>query len=509
MIESVKNIVLDFFFYREEIPMLFTQVAFWIFFLIVLLIYSFVYRHNKLRSFWLFAASLFFYYKSSGFFFVLLIFSTLSDFFIGKGIAATKKRTAKKLFLSLSVLVNLSLLGYFKYTFFFVDVVNELAGLELSRYNYLAAFLNNLFHTELEVSSIFLPVGISFFTFQTISYAVDVYRGDVKPVRNLIDFGFYVSFFPQLVAGPIVRAAQFIPQLYRKYSLTKEQFGYALFLILNGLVKKMLISDYISINFVDRIFESPGLYSGFENLLAVYGYGVQIYCDFSGYTDIAIGVALLLGYRLPINFFSPYKADSVTDFWRRWHISLSSWLRDYLYIPLGGSRKGRLRTSLNLMITMLLGGLWHGASVRFVIWGALHGAGLLLHKLYSRWVPWSGSENRWIRFFNILLTFHFVSFAWIFFRATDFSQAMLMIQRIMSDTAITQIPLVITGYKYPFLLIFWALLIHYLPAQFKEEYRGLFIKTPVWVKVLIFVVTAVLLYQIKSAALQPFIYFQF
>lgn len=505
----VKEYIQQFFVYDESTPMLFTQLSFWIFFLLVLSGYSFFYKKNTLRSAWLFLTSLFFYYLSSGFFFFLLIFSTCVDFFIGKKIAAAERSPIKKSWLLLSITVNLVLLAYFKYTFFFVDVLNELHFLDIPRYNYLAAGMNQLLQTDLTVKTIFLPVGISFFTFQTISYAVDVYRGDVKPVHNLIDFGFYVSFFPQLVAGPIVRAAQFIPQLYRPYSVSRAQFGHALFLILSGLIKKVLISDYISINFVDRVFHAPDLYSGFENLLAVYGYSVQIYCDFSGYTDMAIGVALLLGFRLPPNFFAPYKADSLSDFWRRWHISLSSWLRDYLYIPLGGSRKGRIRTSMNLLITMVLGGLWHGASLRFMIWGALHGVGLLLHKYYARLVPWSGSDNRWLRFVHIVFTFHFVSFAWIFFRASDFSQAWLMINTLVTDIAWTQIPAVLVGYRYPFLLIFWALVLHYLPAQFKEECRGLFIRTPIWVKALLFVVVAVMLYQIRSAEVQPFIYFRF
>ena len=205
----------------------------------------------------------------------------------------------------------------------------------------------------------------------------------MEPVRNIIDFGFYVSFFPHLVAGPIVRASVFIPQIYQEFKLSKHEFSHALYMISKGLIKKIIISNFIALNLVDRVFDAPSIYSGFENLLAIYGYGLQIYCDFSGYTDIAIGVALILGFRLPVNFNSPYKAKSITDFWKRWHISLSQWLRDYLYISLGGNRKGKIRTYLNLMITMLLGGLWHGASLRFIIWGGLHGIGLVINKIWN------------------------------------------------------------------------------------------------------------------------------
>ena len=234
---------------------------------------------------------------------------------------------------------------------------------------------------------IILPVGISFFTFQSLSYTLDLYRNRIRPVERLVDYVFYVSFFPQLVAGPIVRARDFLPQIFRADFVSRAMIGEGLFLIISGLFKKAVISDYISINYVDRIFDNPLLYSGIENLLGVYGYALQIYCDFSGYSDMAIGIALLLGFRFNINFDSPYKSATITEFWRRWHISLSSWLRDYLYISLGGNRKGKLRTYVNLMLTMLLGGLWHGAALQFVLWGALHGVSLAIHKAMMAWFP--------------------------------------------------------------------------------------------------------------------------
>lgn len=246
----------------------------------------------------------------------------------------TKGRWKRKGLVTLSLGVNLGLLAYFKYTNFLGGVIASLMG------------------GEFTALDIFLPVGISFFTFQSLSYTIDVYRKDIKPLTNILDYAFYVSFFPQLVAGPIVRARDFIPQIRKPLFVSQEMFGRGIFLILSGLFKKAIISDYISVNFVERIFDNPTLYSGVENLMGVYGYALQIYCDFSGYSDMAIGIALLLGFHFNLNFNSPYKSASITEFWRRWHISLSSWLRDYLYISLGGNRKGKFRQYLNLIITM-------------------------------------------------------------------------------------------------------------------------------------------------------------
>jgi len=312
-----------------------------------------------------------------------------------------------------------------------------------------------------------------------------------------------------LVAGPIVRAAEFIPQLRRKYSLTFNEFGYALFLILAGLVKKMVISDYISISFVDRVFDSPLSYSGFENLMAMYGYALQIYCDFSGYTDIAIGIALVLGFRLPVNFNSPYKATSITDFWHRWHISLSTWLRDYLYISLGGNRKGKLRTNVNLMITMLLGGLWHGANLKFIVWGGIHGVVLVFEKLFKRNIRHEAKRSNIKRFISFLITFHVVCFAWIFFRAENFTAAIAMIRQIFTRIGLSSIPQVMVAYSNVFWLMLIGFVIHWLPYTLVERVRGAFINSPVWVKGIITIAVTILIVQFQSSALQPFIYFRF
>jgi alginate O-acetyltransferase complex protein AlgI len=503
----------EIFTYSEDAPMLFTRFYFWGFFFVLLLFYSFLYKRNYLRNAYLFFMSLFFYYKSGGYFFSLLIFSTIADYILGHLIYGSERKNLKKLFLTLSIFINIGLLAWFKYAWFLTELLNRLTGLDLATVNYPSLWYNQITGSDIDIFVIMLPVGISFYTFQTISYTVDVYRQKLKPVKNIIDFGFYVSFFPQLVAGPIVRAADFIPQLYGSFRLSMQEMGYAVFLIVSGLIKKMIISDYISINFVDRVFDNPLSYTGFENLMAVYGYSVQIYCDFSGYTDIAIGVALLLGFKLPINFNSPYKAQDIGDFWRRWHISLSSWLRDYLYIPIGGNRKGVLRTYANLLVTMLLGGLWHGAGLQFIIWGGLHGAALAFHKLWRNIVPsvkaMTSKTTGLIRFFSIFITFQFVSFAWIPFRSENMLSAGDMLSRIFYSFGGGYIPQVLSGYKNVFLLMLFALVIHWLPSGIKEYCRGAFIRSHTLVKIVIVVMLVFVIYQVRSAGIQPFIYFQF
>jgi alginate O-acetyltransferase complex protein AlgI len=501
------------FTYSEDAPMLFTNLYFWGFFFVLLLFYSILYKRNYLRNAYLFLMSLFFYYKSGGYFFTLLIFSTIADYVLGHLIHGSERNYLKKLFLSLSIFINIGLLAWFKYAGFLTGLLNRLTGLDLETINYPSLWYNQLTGSDTDIFVILLPVGISFYTFQTISYTVDVYRQKIKPVGNIIDFGFYVSFFPQLVAGPIVRAADFIPQLYGSFRLSMQEMGYAVFLIVNGLVKKMVISDYIATNFVDRVFDNPQSYTGFENLMAVYGYSVQIYCDFSGYTDIAIGVALLLGFKLPINFNSPYKARDIGDFWRRWHISLSSWLRDYLYIPIGGNRKGVLRTYANLFVTMLLGGLWHGAGLQFIFWGGLHGAALAIHKLWTKILtPRTvfSSKTTWPgRFLAIFITFQFVSFAWIPFRSENIRLAGDMLSRIFYSFGAEYIFQVLSGYKNVFFLMLLALVIHWLPSGIKEYYRGAFIRSHTLVKILVVVTLVIVIYQVRSAGIQPFIYFRF
>lgn len=439
----------NLFAFDDSHPLLFTQIHFWTFFFIAYIGFCLIVsigekrsrrrlqelptqlRLGKARRLWrngyLFLVSLFFYYKTSGNYVALLIFSTIVGYFLGiwfDNLEARQLRTGRstqgrrKALMVVGVVVNLAVLCYFKYAYFFTDIFNTIASTHYSIANV-----------------IILPVGISFFTFQNISYIVDVYKGKVRHADNILDFGFYTTFFPQLVAGPIIRADQFIPQLYKPYFLTRRQFGIAVFWIMNGLFKKLILSDYLAVSFVDRIFDNPLLYTSFENFSALLIYSLQVYADFSGYTDIAIGVAMLMGFYLPKNFNSPYKATNAAGFWKRWHISLSNWLKDYLYIPLGGNRSATLGTfliptvmlavvclmahnlylvmaasaavvllalvylvfprhrrdfctNLNNFDTMLLGGMWHGASFNFITWGALNGLGILVYKMWKKWGPW-------------------------------------------------------------------------------------------------------------------------
>jgi alginate O-acetyltransferase complex protein AlgI len=504
-ISTLLSLVLS---YTPSTPFIFTSPAFWVFLLFVLAGYSLVYRKLAIRNIYLFLVSLYFYYKTGGLFLFLLIFVTITDYTCGLLINGAGKKWSRRFFLLLSLFSNLGLLAYFKYAAFITDSVNEIFGTDLKAYDLLSSISNSVLGTTFDINNIILPVGISFFTFQSLSYTIDVYRRKMEPVRNIIDFGFYVSFFPHLVAGPIVRASVFIPQIYQEFHLSKREFGHALFMISKGLIKKIVISNFIAINFVDRVFDAPALYSGFENLMAIYGYGLQIYCDFSGYTDIAIGIALLIGFRLPVNFNSPYKAADITDFWKRWHISLSQWLKDYLYISLGGNRKGKIRTYFNLMVTMLLGGLWHGASLRFVIWGALHGIGLVIHRIWNSvfGIKMTGRAGRII---GIFITFQFVSFCWIFFRAESMDNVVTMLRQIGQNFSPGSYSTLLPAYGNVFILMAVGYIIHFLPENVKESYRGVFIRIPLVAKFAVIMLIAVMLYQLQTTEIMPFIYFRF
>ncbi|MBK9534687.1 MAG: MBOAT family protein [Flavobacteriales bacterium] len=537
-------------------PLIFTRFFFWGFFAVVLMVFSAVYKRPPIRNAWLFVASIFFYWKTSGLFVGLLLFAVIMDFFLGQWSASSPDRSRKRWLLATSVFTNLSLLGFFKYAHFVVDNINTLFHTSFQPVNFFAHWANMAWDAHFVENKILLPVGISFYTFQTMSYAIDIYRNDVKPVRNLLDFGFYVSFFPQLVAGPIVRASEFIPQLYEDFKLTRTQFGIAVFWILNGLIKKMLIGDYIAVNFIDRVFGDPMRHTGFENIMALYGYSLQVYADFSGYTDIAIGVALLMGFTLPMNFNSPYKARNVGEFWKRWHISLSTWLRDYLYVPMGGNRSGSLfswimlgvigaalvlltgllwlpvvflslfalsivlvrispgaekfiTTNLNLMITMLIGGLWHGASWMFVIWGGLNGLGLVVYKQWKRISPWEGSKKWYAHLWMVFSTFSFITFTRIWFRGDSLETANKILFQIWNDLGLAHIGDVLWGFRTVFLVMSLGLTVHWLPAAWKERYRMEFARLPLLAMALICVGTIFMLYQTVTAEMVPFIYFQF
>jgi alginate O-acetyltransferase complex protein AlgI len=563
----------SFFLFQPEAPFIFTAAGFWIFFAAVLAVDSMVYKKRVWRHAFLFLASLFFYYKTTGFYFVLLLLTACWDYVVGKKIYTTRNLRYKKTWLIASILLNLGVLCYFKYAYFFTDIYNAAFAKQSHVFNWLCYWSNSFFGSQFDVDKIILPIGISFFTFQSISYTVEVYRGHLKPVKRFTDFAFFVTFFPQLVAGPIVRSTDFIPQLYKEYQLTKHEWGLAVFWILNGLIKKILLADYIAVNFLDRVFANPVSYTGFENLMAIYGYSLQVYADFSGYTDIAIGIALIMGFHLTKNFNSPYKATNVADFWRRWHMSLSNWLRDYVYIPLGGNRIGSvgsyaalgifvlvvtslsqswlvlaacaitiallillsqlftsfaqwLHSNLNIMLTMLVGGLWHGASWNFIIWGALNGAALVFYKSWKKISPWEKHKHRMaVRAWAIFLTFSFITFTRVWFRAgssntwsdlntthnlqSEFMAATSMLEQIFFHMNWSIAPQVLMAYWNVFVVILIGLIIHWLPSSFKENYRSRFADLPIWCIGLAGFITIVLAYQIMSADMQPFIYFQF
>lgn len=488
LLTPLKNIA-QMFLYEPKAPMLFSSGLFWLLFILFLPIFAML-RHNRTRmAIFTVAFSLFFYYKSSGFFFLMLTATSLADWLISLRIAACKKKIWRKAWLILSLTLSLSILGYFKYANFFL-------------WNW-----NQMVEGNFQPLDIILPVGISFYTFQSISYVVDVYKRRIPPTSSWLDYIFFLSFFPALVAGPIVRADYFLPQIKNPKATTYLQLYSGLWLIIIGIIKKAVIADYIA-QFNDLIFNNPGAYDGLQTLLGILGYTFQIYCDFSGYSDMAIGIALIMGFRLAENFNSPYQASNLSLFWRRWHISLSSWLRDYLYIPLGGNRKGTFRTYLNNFLTMLLGGLWHGAAWKFIFWGAMHGLGLAVHKACQPWLR-KIPDNAFTRIPFILLTFTFVSSLWVFFRAADFHDSIVLLTSIFKDFHISYLPQFFQVHTEWCIMMVILIIAHSLSPKAITKIKHLFLRSPWAVKLLIFLLTVQLVIIYMSAEIAPFIYFQF
>jgi alginate O-acetyltransferase complex protein AlgI len=487
--------IIDLLKYQKEAPLLFSSGLFLFIFLGFYGIYLLTLKNERLRILWVTAFSLYFYYKCAGIYWLLHVLIVMVDFTLAIFMEKAKTKQRKYALLGLSLLVNLGMLIYFKYTNYFLEIYS------------------NVTHGTYTAWDIFLPAGISFFTFQSLSYTIDVYRGELKALRNILDYAFFVTFFPQMLAGPIVRAADFLPQINKIPSLNQAQFGRAVFLICTGLFKKAVISDYISANFVDRVFESPNLFTGLENLSAIYGYAIQIYCDFSGYSDMAIGLALLMGFTFPINFNAPYQSLSITEFWRRWHISLSTWLRDYLYVPLGGNRKGTFKTYRNLLITMILGGLWHGAATRFLIWGTLHGLVLAMERFFKSLSNSKSDEVTQSRpvttFLKWFFTFHFVCFCWIFFRAQDLNSVWEMLHQIAFSFQPQVFWDFIKGYSSVLCFILLGFALHFVPNKFENRVLDWTTRMPLIGKAILITLIALLVMQTKSSEVQPFIYFQF
>ena len=457
-------------------------------FLVAVIAFLLLVRNNRARKLFLLAASYYFYACWDWRFLSLIFASTLVDYCVGLCLKHTGDRTIRKLLLVASLVCNLGLLGFFKYFNFFVESLQTL----IAPLGWHVGSLN-----------ILLPVGISFYTFQSLSYTIDMYRRRIKCCDDFFDFALFVSFFPQLVAGPIVRASEFLKQLESTRRLTwmRAAEGFRQFTI--GLFKKAFIADRIAV-FVDGVFENAGVFDGPTTWLAVMCYAIQIYCDFSGYSDMAIGAARAIGYDIPVNFRYPYMARSVADFWRRWHISLSTWLRDYLYIPLGGNRKGPWRTCINIMIVMVLGGLWHGAAWTFVFWGALHGVALVV----TRWIPsGANASGAWRRFLTAggwMATMFVVLVAWVFFRSTagGFPQALCLLEKMFVDFRGV-------SWRPPFAIFALVLMAmsHALQATRFAHWRDLPVTkwhTPALLFLMLWLVIV-----FPASGFTPFIYFQF
>jgi D-alanyl-lipoteichoic acid acyltransferase DltB (MBOAT superfamily) len=467
--------------------MLFPTLAFGVFFLFVYFTAWSLDRENGRRKLFLLLASWFFYAQWDWRFVALLIASAILNWGVAVLVTRSDATGRRKLLVGLGVAANLLILGVFKYYGFFVEQAGEL----LTRFGW---------ERDLPLLQIVLPVGISFFTFQGISYLVDVYRGKTPLARSLLDVMLLMSFFPHLVAGPIVRASDLLPQFDRVPRLTREMAAHGLLLICWGLFKKTVIASELATRLVDPVFFDPAAYGTLDLMAAVYGYAVQIYCDFSAYSDMAIGTAALLGYSFPRNFDQPYRAASLQAFWRRWHISLSSWLRDYLYVPLGGGRKGLVRSCLNVFITMLLGGLWHGAAWTFVAWGALHGGVQVVERLGRAALGDRKGPPAWL---GVLVTFHIVCLGWILFRSETFPMAMEVLAglgRFETATLVT-----------PFLLVLIAggLAMHWLPPRAVEGLATWMKPAPSLTMGLLVGAAILLVEAVRPEGVAPFIYFQF
>ncbi len=488
--------------------MLFNTPEFILFFIFVLAIISCL-KFRRFQHLFLVGASYFFFYISNNFLITLLIYSTLLDFYIGKAIFNSKNKKTKKLLLVISLAGNLGLLGFFKYVNFMIDEINGI--------------VQSFGMSQIDSLEIILPIGISFYTFQTISYTVDVYRGKLTPSESFWEFALFVSFFPQLVAGPILRASHFLPQLREK--LSKENLStkfrtitihhsalrFGITLMAMGFFKKMFFADNIA-PMVNEIFSAPVGLESFSIIIGAIGFGVQIYCDFSGYSDIAIGAATILGFHIPANFNKPYFATSPMDFWRRWHISLSTWLRDYLYIPLGGNRKSNSRTYANLLTVMIIGGLWHGASWNFLIWGALHGGYLAIHKIIIKKFPKLEDSNllksRKAKFFSIILTQYFVFLAWVSFRVEDINALPYVLYKyVVWDFATDATIQILQHNKLPIFLIVGFFILNYISYK-KDIVKKLSeIKIRYWILCLFTIMTLILLFYDPFP--EEFIYFRF
>ena len=481
-------------------PLLFNTGLFLLLFVGFIIIYRILRRCKWLKLIFVILFSLYFYYKSSAEYCFILLGVCVSDYILGILMGKAGRNWVRRLIVAVNVVVNVGMLVYFKY------------------FNLLLSTFANFSGQEFDPLDIILPAGISFFTFRSISYIVDIYRREIEPCTDFLAYTFYLTFFPPLLAGPVVRAKDMLPQVKLNPEASRAMVGEGLFLIIIGLVKKVIVADYISQNFVDRIFDNPSLYSGFENLMGMYGFAIQLYCDFSGYSDMAIGIALLLGYRFLDNFRSPFKSQSPTEFWRRWHISLSTWLRDYVYIPMGGNRCSKTRRNMNQMNTMLIGGLWHGASWMYLIWGGLQGMFLIGHKelksLFGKKNEDKSEQikkekSRWRVAFNIFITFNLIAISFVFFRARSLETVRDMANQIVHNFHLSVAPQFLEGYLMIVIAIVGAYIMHFAPEKWTKKFKGAFSAMPLVIQAIILAIIILIIIQVRSSEIVPFIYLQY
>lgn len=485
--------IVDILMFDPKLPLLFNTGLFLILFVIFMVLYQGTHKNYNVKLVATILFSLYFYYKSSAECCFLLLSICLSDYLLGLWLGKAKDNRVRRIIVTLNIVLNIGLLAYFKY------------------FNLLAETWAQLAHGEFDAFDIVLPAGISFITFRSISYIVDVYRRDMEPERNLLHYVFCLTFFPPLLAGPVVRAKDMLPQIKSKPVADRSMVSEGFFLIMTGLVKKVIVADFISDNFVNRIFDNPSLYSGFENLVGCVGFTIQIYCDFSGYSDIAIGVALLMGFRFFENFNAPFKAQNPSEFWRRWHISLSTWLRDYLYIPMGGSRKGRLRTYLNNFLTMLIGGLWHGAGWMYLLWGCYHGILLAIHKAFKKiWIiPEQLKGTKTIKVTNVAVTFILTVIGFTIFRADSIDKLGDIGSQIFGNFHFSVAPQFIESYLMIVIVILSALVLHFTPRLWINRLTAAYSITPAIIQGLVLAIILFFIIQARSSDIVPFIYLQY
>lgn len=539
-------------------PLIFTKLDFWLFFIVLMVVFSMIHKKVLVRSLFLTVVSLFFYFKTSGLFVVLLAGSMCWNYGFGNQIAKAKTAAGRKFALISGISLNVLLLVYFKYGLFFTESFNEMFRTDFHIVNQFALWGNGLFGQDSFDETLFAAAGLSFITFQSITYLVDINRKQVEPVKHLFHYTFYATFFPHVILGPITRAKDFLPQINQPYQLGKSDFSWSIIQILKGFIKKLVLADYIAVHFIDKVLDAPEAYPGFVGIVAMWAYSLYIYGDFSGYTDIATGIARLMGFKLEKNFNSPYKARSVADFWRRWHRSLGAFFREYLYIPLGGNKTGSIGSyilivvimtflifitqwyeliyiysgisivyaiclklipnfkkyvnrDLNLLITMIIGGLWHGPSENYVIWGTMNGVALVIYNYWKKISPYESSDKWPARMWKIFLTFNFITFTRIWFRLEDDGKPMQFLNHMYENFQFS--PETFGKMFYSFLavmlIIIIGMVLHWLPQNWKDKGESIFAKQHIILQAVISIIVIVLVYQAVSDISKPFVYLQY